>query len=172
MTPGISLAGGCSGPIGASSVQQHSLCAKSDSSPKRGPTRCISYSSNCSDAGLVLCSSELTAMNGNTAMPTVQAKRERNQSIQDRIVTTYRSMLDFERGKLNQLPQDERTRLTRFLEYPVISKLEGRSLMSIQLPYLAIGSWTTIHDYKSQIRQARNVSPADRLSSTSRWSFA
>jgi hypothetical protein len=111
-------------------------------------------------------------MNGNAVTPIVQEKRKRTQSSQEKTDSTFRSMLDLEQGKLNQFPQDERTRLIRFLERPVISKSEGRSLISFQFLYLAMGSWATINDYKSQIRLSRGISRVGQLSSTSRWSVA
>jgi hypothetical protein len=173
LSPRTGLAGGCTGCAIISSTQQYSVCAKAILLLKEAPTRCMSHDNGCCDeAGPVLCSSESTDINRNAATPTVRAKRKRTPRSQDKTDSTYRSMLGLEQDKLNQFPQDERTRLIRFLELPVTSKSEKRSSMLFRFLYLAIGSWVTIEDYKNQLRLARSVSGVGQLSSASRWSAA
>jgi hypothetical protein len=170
---GLSLAGGYSAPIIASSIQQHSTCAKSNLPLERGQARFMGHNSNCrGEAGPTPCSSESTYTDGNAAAPTVHPKRKRVQSSQDKNDSTYRSMLDLEKNKLNPFTQDERTELAKFLEYPLFSKLDHKFSTSHHFLYLTIGSRLAIEDYKSLLRLARSVSDACDPSSISNWSAA
>jgi hypothetical protein len=147
---GLSLAGGCSAPIIASSIQQYAMCTKFNLPLERGQARSMGYNGNrCGEAGSTPCSSESTYTDGNIAAATVHPKRKRIQTIQYRNESTYRSMLDGEKDKLNPLTQDERTKLAKFLEYPLFGKLDHKFLTSHHFLNLTIGSRLAIEDYKS-----------------------
>jgi hypothetical protein len=74
---GLSLAGDCSVPIIASSIQQYSMCAESSLPLKRDQARFISHNSNRrGEAGTTSCSSKSASTDGSADVPTMHRKRK------------------------------------------------------------------------------------------------
>lgn len=117
----------------------------------------------------VLFSAEtLENVESNAATSATCAKRKRTEDSREMSNPTYHRVLDLEQHKLERISQNEREKLERYLDHPDISQLDKDPSVLFHFLYLAIGSWQTIHDFKDQLRLARNFSDFHKQSTTSR----
>jgi hypothetical protein len=119
-----------------------------------------------------LSSAEVRNSNNSPDVLTTRAKRKRSQSKKEKTDSTYQDMLVSERQKLNHLSQDERQRLSRFLEHPRPNALVEKKSNVLHFLWLAIGSWQTISNFRNQLQLARNATYVCEKSNSSIWGAA
>ncbi|KAJ4983417.1 hypothetical protein SVAN01_11069 [Stagonosporopsis vannaccii] len=82
-------------------------------------------------------------------------KRKRCENEYERFHCLYLKMLQAEQKKLLQYPQSDQESMNRFLEHPLLDKLEKRGAILARFLYLTIGSWETVVDFKHLIELSK-----------------
>lgn len=92
-------------------------------------------------------------------------KRKRSQGGEANFDSLYHKMLQAELRKLACVSEVDQESLIRFLQHPVLEKLERKASILARFLYLAIGSWETIVDFKDLLHLARSDSSVCRQAS-------
>ncbi|KAF2844496.1 hypothetical protein T440DRAFT_316666 [Plenodomus tracheiphilus IPT5] len=145
------------------SIINHSAFKGADVEPCADGSRHEKQGNGPSDAQMgqsQLATSQNTPSDAAKAMK--GAKRKRNQDGEEKLDSLYQKMLQAEQRKLACVSQVDQESLIRFLQHPVLEKLEGRASILARFLYLAIGSWKTIVDFKDLCQLARSDSSVCR----------
>jgi hypothetical protein len=170
----LGIAGDSRGPVTTSGLHHFSPCIQPHTQFEPVPKQSMSFQKVYCEVGRDLYPSELrnVEMNGDIVAPVVNAKRKRTPDKREKADSMYRGILDLELQKLNLVAENNREKLARFLEYPMVSELGNKISISLRFLYLAIGSWQTIDDFKNQLLQAKNVPDIYKSPNISEWNAA